>query len=182
VVPQTFDELKEVSKSVFGDDADAFVEYCRNECCVSTKEDIAKLYLGDTFNPRTIAARAFAMEQKKQGGTGYCYVFNHDIPGEDDPGAYHGSDLWFVFNTIDKCWRPFTGKHYDLARMATKYWANFIKTGNPNGLDHDGKPLPEWKPVTEDFVMEFKDVPEKESAKLDKAAQYRIDYQMKKYR
>ena len=25
------------------------------------------------------------------------------------------------------------------------YWTNFARTGNPNGLDCDGTPLPEWK-------------------------------------
>ena len=29
------------------------------------------------------------------------------------------------------------------------YWANFIKTGDPNGLDLNGNKLPEWKPYTE---------------------------------
>ena len=29
------------------------------------------------------------------------------------------------------------------------YWANFIKTGDPNGFDINGCRLPEWKPYTE---------------------------------
>ena len=29
------------------------------------------------------------------------------------------------------------------------YWSNFVKTGNPNGPDNDGTPMPEWKPYTE---------------------------------
>ena len=36
------------------------------------------------------------------------------------------------------------------------YWANFIKTGNPNGVDIDGTKLPEWKPYgTDRNEMEF---------------------------
>ena len=30
------------------------------------------------------------------------------------------------------------GKHYDLARQMCNYWANFIKSGDPNGLDATG--------------------------------------------
>ena len=30
------------------------------------------------------------------------------------------------------------------------YMTNFIKTGNPNGLDIDGTPLPEWKTYTKE--------------------------------
>ena len=28
------------------------------------------------------------------------------------------------------------------------YWANFVKTGNPNGADADGAPMPEWLAYT----------------------------------
>jgi len=47
-----------------------------------------------------------------------------------------------------KCWRPFKGYHYDLARKICNYWTNFAKTGNQNGLDADGTPMPEWRPYT----------------------------------
>ena len=33
------------------------------------------------------------------------------------------------------------------------YWTNFAKTGDPNGLDADGTPMPQWKPFTEDSKM-----------------------------
>ena len=46
------------------------------------------------------------------------------------------------------CWRPFKGRHFDLARLMCNYWTNFVKTGNPNGNDADGTPMPEWKPYT----------------------------------
>ena len=40
------------------------------------------------------------------------------------------------------------GRHYDLARQMCNYWANFIKTGDPNGADADGTPMPDWRPYT----------------------------------
>ena len=75
----------------------------------------------------------------------YCYNFDPDIPGEDNPGTFHSVDLWFWFETISKCWRPFRGRHYDLARKMANYFADFVKTGNPNGLDDDGTAMEEWK-------------------------------------
>lgn len=175
-IPKTLEEFKEAVQEIFGDDTDDFLAFCD----IKSEEDIRKIYLGDTFNARTIAARAFSMTQAEQGRPGYCYLFNHDIPGGDHAGAYHGSDLWFTFHTLDKCWRPFTGKHYDLARKVLKYWTNFIKNGNPNGLDQDGTPLPEWVSVLENpsFVMEFTDDPAPVSKALDREAKYRIDYQL----
>ena len=63
----------------------------------------------------------------------YYYIFDHDIPG-DDAGSFHGSDLWFMFDSLGNSWRPFEGKHYDLARQVTSYWTNFVKYGDPNAL------------------------------------------------
>ena len=80
----------------------------------------------------------------------YYYNFDPSIPGWDNPGTFHSSDLWFFFETLAKCWRPFVGKHYDLARQMCNYWANFIKTGDPNGRDADGRKMPEWRPYTKE--------------------------------
>ncbi len=60
------------------------------------------------------------------------------------------ADLWFFFETLAKCWRPFVGKHYDLARQMCNYWANFIRSGDPNGTDSTGEPLPCWDAFTAD--------------------------------
>ncbi|MBW3083483.1 carboxylesterase/lipase family protein [Bifidobacterium phasiani] len=73
----------------------------------------------------------------------YYYRFDVTMPG-DDAGAFHSSELWFSFGTLDTCWRPFVGWHYDLSRRMIAYWTNFAATGDPNGPDTDGTPLPEW--------------------------------------
>lgn len=78
----------------------------------------------------------------------YVYMFGPDIPGPDLPGAFHSCDLWFFFETIQKCWRPYTGAHYELARRMCDYFSNFIKTGDPNGTGYDGSVLPEWKKIS----------------------------------
>lgn len=89
----------------------------------------------------------------------FAYEFGADIPGWDKPGAFHSVDLWFFFETLAKCWRPFVGKHYDLARQMTDYLSNFIHSGDPNGLGTTGDRLPYWprldskKPI----LMQFQD-------------------------
>ena len=92
----------------------------------------------------------------------YFYRFDPEIPGWDDPGAFHSSDLWFAFESLAKCWRPFTGKHYDLSRQMCNYWTNFARSGDPNGLDADGTPMENWTPYAEGSknVMFFGDKPE----------------------
>lgn len=78
----------------------------------------------------------------------YAYHFDVDIPGWDNPGKFHSVDLWFWFETLAKCWRPFTGKYYDVSRKMCNYLCNFIKNGNPNGTDCDETPLDKWEPFT----------------------------------
>ena len=79
----------------------------------------------------------------------FYYRFAADIPGWDHEGNFHSCDLWFFFESLGKCWRPFKGRHFDLARTMCDYFANFIKTGNPNGTGWDGTMLPAWNPYTD---------------------------------
>ena len=62
----------------------------------------------------------------------------------------NSSDLWFWFATLAKCWRPFAGRHYDLARQMCDYFCNFIRTGDPNGEDQFGEKLPRWDAWSEE--------------------------------
>ena len=95
------------------------------------------------------AVKCVALKSNENGkGPVYYYRFEPDIPGWDDPGTFHSVELWFFFETLAKCWRPFVGRHYDLARQMCDYWCNFIKTGDPNGMGTDGNELPKWVPYT----------------------------------
>lgn len=80
----------------------------------------------------------------------YYYRLDTDIPGEDKPGNFHSVDLWFFFETLAKCSRPFTGVHYDLARVMCDYWCNFVKWGAPKGSDDAGSDMPVWKAYDEE--------------------------------
>ena len=99
----------------------------------------------------------------------YVYSFGPHIPGWDNPGAFHSVDLWFFFETLAKCWRPFTGIHYDLARLMCNYWTEFIKKGNPDGRDADGTQMPVWDAFTEEepMVMTFRGGAKEESRPED---------------
>lgn len=101
-------------------------------------------------------------QENRSGKEFYYYRFDPDIPGDGHPGdaypgTFHSSDLWFFFNTLGKCHRPFAGRHYDLAGQMCDYFANFVKTGNPNGKGKDGNPLPLWGTYTAEkpWEMEF---------------------------
>ncbi|MCR5672735.1 MAG: carboxylesterase family protein [Lachnospiraceae bacterium] len=95
---------------------------------------------------------ANAHVRNKKEAPMYIYCFEPSVPGYDDPGAFHSCDLWFFFETIQKCWRPYTGAHYALARRMCDYWTNFIKTGDPNGKGYDEKTLPDWRKCSSDNI------------------------------
>ena len=65
-------------------------------------------------------------------------MFDRRLPG-DDCGAWHSSDLWYWFGTLDACWRPMEQKDYELSEQMTAYLTNFARSGNPNGIG-----LPTW--------------------------------------
>ena len=146
ITAENDEELKEKAREIFGDKADKFLSF---------KEAYAKE--GNKY------AKADGIEYAIKGvfehndKNCYYYLFNPDIPGWDNPGTFHSVDLWFFFETLGLCWRPFVGRHFDLARQICNYLTNFIKTGDPNGNDADGTPMPEWIPYTKENKagMEF---------------------------
>ena len=69
-----------------------------------------------------------AAQEKKS----YAWFFDRQLPG-DDNGAWHSSDLWYWFGTLDNCWRPMEAKDYDLSRQMVDYLTNFCKYADPNG-------------------------------------------------
>ena len=131
--------------------------------CDTSSEEAYRRFIADvpSFGAFYNGTMSFARRMAQVGHPVYTYLFDHDIPGGDHAGSFHGSDMWFVFDSLGHSWRPFEGKHYDLARQVSSYWANFVKTGDPNGADRIGKPLPVWKKYTQedDFVLCFQECP-----------------------
>ena len=74
----------------------------------------------------------------------WLYYFTHQLPG-DDAGAFHSSELWYIFGTCGRCWRPFTEADAALSEQMADCWTNFMKTGNPNGAG-----LARWEPYRGD--------------------------------
>ena len=76
---------------------------------------------------------------KKQTKPAYLWFFNRNLPG-DDHGAWHSSDLWYWFGTLENSWRPFGKKDYDLSEEMTDRLCAFAKTSDPNSEGYV-----EWK-------------------------------------
>lgn len=99
-------------------------------------------------------AKSWCRLQADQGKRpSYAWFFNRRLPG-DDCGAWHSSDLWYWFGTLDHCWRPMTEHDRALSDQMARCLVRFAASGNPNGAG-----LPEWLPVEkgQNKVMRFGD-------------------------
>lgn len=100
-------------------------------------------------------------EMTKNGSKAWAYEFARPLPDDGShpevtqrlKGAFHSSDLWFVFKSLQHCWRPWTQGDWDLSEKMLTAWTNFAKYSDPNGPDGG-----EWAPCTKenDNFMVFK--------------------------
>lgn len=156
-IPETLEDLKIAAES-FGDKKEEFLKIA--DC--ATDEDVKALGDLPAYSTLEISASLAAEIRERQGHRTYIYEFDVDIPGDDNPGSFHGAELCFAYDALARTWRPFTGKHYDMARIINSYWINFIKSGDPNGLTNFEETLPLWKEYTQEE-------PSKMLFKLDEA-------------
>lgn len=66
----------------------------------------------------------------------YVYYFSRTLPG-DGAGAFHSSELWYVFGTLHRSWRPMEEADKVLSGQMVAYWTNFMKYGDPNSAELD---------------------------------------------
>ena len=98
------------------------------------------------------------------------YFWTHTAPGPDaeERGAFHGSEVFYVLDTLDVVDRPWTDEDRRIATILSTYVANFVRSGDPNG---DG--LPDWAayregdPVTMQLGDAFEPLAVAEPAKFD---------------
>ena len=79
---------------------------------------------------------------KAYRGPLFAYYFTHPEPGPMAAtfGAFHSAEIPYVFDTLDASpTRNFVEKDRQIAATMSRYWANFVTSGDPNAAD-----LPRW--------------------------------------
>ena len=108
----------------------------------------------------------------------YAYLWTHVEPGPDSAkyGAFHSSEIPYVFGTLDTSNRPFTALDHQVSDQAQAYWLNFVRRGDPNGPG-----LPRWPQLKtgDKSILEIGDHtqvrPVLDPARLDALTQYAHD-------
>ncbi|MCX6591904.1 MAG: carboxylesterase family protein [Acidobacteria bacterium] len=89
-----------------------------------------------------VATHLWAVDRARTARTkAFTYYWNHALPGADHAGygAFHTSEVPYVFNSLALCPRPWQEQDRQIAAQMSAYWANFVRTRDPNG-----KGLPMW--------------------------------------
>ncbi len=152
------DAMVSLAKAMYGDRAEDYLALCPQ-----TEEEFPAYRDGLFTELLQTGCECWAEMLDERGGDPvYVYELARHLPG-DDKGAFHASDLWYVFKTFMRSWRPWTPRDYEIAWEMNTCWANFAKHGDPNG-----DRMPAWRPYTNDSpetlvfgdeVTEMKEVP-----------------------
>ena len=109
---------------------------------VNTDADIAAAMLAigrdTTFS---LEMRTWARMVTSAGRKAFLYQFTHVPPGPEAKyrGAYHASEIQYVFGNLKNPQFAYTDADRQLSAAMSDYWVNFAKTADPNA-----KGLPAW--------------------------------------
>jgi para-nitrobenzyl esterase len=143
--PQSFSEA---AAKRFGDNADQFLKLypaANDQEAISSAEALA----GDDFTGYS-TWKWLDLQRRTGGAPVYQYHFE-EVPATkagammgaipaSEIGSRHAGEIEYVFETLNsKSDLPLTLEDFKLSDAVSSYWANFVKTGNPNGAG-----LPQW--------------------------------------
>jgi len=131
--------LQATAKQRFGANAESFLQIYPATSDEEAWKASAAFLRDSTFGAQM---RTWARLQTKTAKSpAYLYYFSRVPPGplSEHYGAFHASEISYVFGTGDIGRRNWQDADRKLSETMSSYWVNFASTGNPNG-----KGLPAW--------------------------------------
>lgn len=138
------DAFTKQANEAYGVDATKFLQFYpadNDSFALKSQYDLARDQIFGVHN------FTWANMQAAQGLPVYVYRFTRKVPGEGayaNYGAFHTGEVPYAYDNLKFVNRPWQSADRQLASVMAAYWANFVKTGNPNS---DG--LPQWPGYTE---------------------------------
>jgi len=96
------------------------------------------LNLQNTIGPATVYTYHFEQVPATKPGAMIGLVPASEL------GAKHAGEIHYVFQTLKSEDVPWSENDFQVSDAMSSYWANFVKTGNPNA-----KGLPDWPPYNQ---------------------------------
>ena len=141
----TLNAFQATAKQRFGDNAPKLLQIYAATNDDEAWKASAALMRDTTFG---VQMRTWARMQTKSGkAPAYLYYFSRvpdSGPLSKHYGAFHASEIPYVFETGDIGRRKWDDTDRHLSDTMSSYWVNFAITGNPNG-----KGLPTWPKYNE---------------------------------
>ena len=94
--------------------------------------------IGYTNNDMYAAVMAHIGNRFAAANNGYVYFFDIDAPGNDNNGAFHSSDLRYMFHTLSKSHRPYDARDEEVSDLLIDQVSSYAACGDPNGK---GRPV-----------------------------------------
>jgi para-nitrobenzyl esterase len=134
------EQFKTDAEKNYGADAQTFLQYYP----ASNDEEAAASQLR-VSNDQIFGVQNYtwANIQSGHGLKVYVYRFARKVPATGEYikyGAFHTGEVPYAYDNLKFVDRPWEQSDHRLASTMSSYWANFAKTGNPNGKD-----LPLWE-------------------------------------
>lgn len=164
--PPTVADYESSAQKTYGDMAATFLKLYP----VEKDADVPAQRTASATDQARISLDLWSADQMKRSGAVYTYYFDHPIPWPAHPefGAFHTSEVPYIFENLKLLDRPWTPIDWKLSETMSSYWSNFAKSGNPNGTG-----LSQWAPYNpkNHTTMELGDragpMPEAGPQKLD---------------
>ena len=138
----TYEQIKATAEAAYGDKAAQFLKAVHAD-----DPKVCARYFEDPIGSNMLSGDLAWCENQLILGRkpAYEYYFTYVPPGAEAMGAHHSVEHHYVFQTLVRSKRPYTGFDFDLSNKLCDYWTNFCKTGNPNGNGEET-----WAPFTKE--------------------------------
>ena len=125
------------ARKTYGDMAATFLKLYPAE----KDDDVAAAKKASQTDRARVSIDVWCEGQVKRSGRVYSYFFDRPIPWPAHPefGAFHTSEVPYIFETLKLLDRPWEPVDLKLSEIMASYWSNFAKAGDPNAPG-----LPQW--------------------------------------